>query len=1003
VVPLYKKEDVPFAVKSYFKNVGIPPVIICDYAMEQIAGKAKKLCDECDCDIRVLEKGTQWANRAERFVKIFKDGVLKDLKESNCPLVLWCYCLQRRSEINNATAADNLSLEGSNPHTKMTGQTCDISNLCQFGWYDWVYFRDEKASFPYPKEVLGRCLGPSKSFGNEMAQWVLVQSGKVICITTLRRLNKSEIDSEVEKAKREEFDREIKAKLGDSLTSQVMISNETSPEEPVDDPKIPEADEVGDINDYDEFLGAEVLLPQDGEHMRSATVVKRVLDENGRVKGTYSANPMLNTRIYEVMFPDGELKKYSANVIAENMFSQVDSEGYQYTLLDEIVAHRSTGEAVRKEDGWHVDRKGQRSRKLTTRGWYFNVQWKDGSQQWIPLKDLKESNPVDIAEYVQRHGLVDEPAFAWWVPHTLRKRERIIASVIARVKKKTHKYGIRVPRTVAEAYALDKENGNTMWRDAIRKEMKNTEVAFKFLDDGVRPPPGYECAPLHLIFDVKMDFTRKARLVFGGHKTIDPKGSTYAGVVSRESVRIAFTYAALMGLDVMAADIQNAYLSAPCSQKYYTICGPEFGSELQGRIAIIVRALYGGKSSGKDFRDHLRDCMVHLGYDSCLADPDVWMRKSQMDDGTEYWEYMLLYTDDCLSVSHLPRAALEDLGKYFTLKPGSIGPPKIYLGGKVSEMVLPNGEKAWAFSASQYVQEAVKNLEMQLEERGVKLTVKASAPIASGYRPELDVSPELDPDDASHYQSLIGILRWIVELGRIDICCEVSMLSSHLALPREGHLQQVYHIFAYLKQKHNARLVFDATYPIVDSSDFPKQDWSSFYGDVQEEVPNNVPEPLGYEFVMRAYVDADHAGDKLTRRSRTGFLVFLNMAPIYWLSKKQNGVETSSFGSEFVAMKQCCEYIRGLRYKLRMMGIPVKDPTFIYGDNKSVLCNASIPESTLKKKMLSTAFHFTREGAAKDEWRATYIKSEDNAADVLTKAQSGPIRIKKVQMFMWDI
>ena len=159
-----------------------------------------------------------------------------------------------------------------------------------------------------------------------------------------------------------------------------------------------------------------------------------------------------------------------------------------------------------------------------------------------------------------------------------------------------------------------------------------------------------------------MDFTRKARLVFGGHKTSDPVGSTYAGVVSRESVRIAFTYAVLMGLDVMTADIQNAYLSAPCSQKYYTVCGPEFGSELQGNKALIVRALYGGKSSGKDFRDHLRDCMEHLGYESCLADPDV---------GTPYWEYMLLYTDDCLAVSHLPKKALEGLGKYFTLKPKS--------------------------------------------------------------------------------------------------------------------------------------------------------------------------------------------------------------------------------------------------------------------------------------------------------------------------------------------
>jgi hypothetical protein len=198
-------------------------------------------------------------------------------------------------------------------------------------------------------------------------------------------------------------------------------------------------------------------------------------------------------------------------------------------------------------------------------------------------------------------------------------------------------------------------------------------------------------------------------------------------------------------------------------------------------------------------------------------------------------------------------------------------------------------------------------------------------------------------------------------------------------------------------------LVFDATYPNIDISEFPKQDWSSFYGDIEEELPHNAPSPLGLEFVMRVYVDADHAGEQLTRRSRTGFLVFLNMAPIYWLSKKQNGVETSSFGSEFVAMKQCCEYVRGLRYKLRMMGIPVGDPTFIHGDNKSVLYNTSLPESTLKKKMMSTAYHFVREGVAKDEWRTTYVKSTENPSDVLTKTQSGPERIKKVQMFMWDI
>jgi hypothetical protein len=135
---------------------------------------------------------------------------------------------------------------------------------------------------------------------------------------------------------------------------------------------------------------------------------------------------------------------------------------------------------------------------------------------------------------------------------------------------------------------------------------------------------------------------------------------------------------------------------------------------------------------------------------------------------------------------------------------------------------------------------------------------------------------------------------------------------------------------------------------------------------------------------MRAKVDADHAADTISRRSRTGFLVYLNCAPIYWMSKKQTSVE-SSFGSEFIAMKQCCEYICGLRYKLRIMGIPCEGPTYIYGDNQSVLANTTIPDSTLKKKIQSIAYHFVREGSARDELRTSYINTNDIESDHLTK------------------
>ena len=152
---------------------------------------------------------------------------------------------------------------------------------------------------------------------------------------------------------------------------------------------------------------------------------------------------------------------------------------------------------------------------------------------------------------------------------------------------------------------------------------------------------------------------------------------------------------------------------------------------------------------------------------------------------------------------------------------------------------------------------------------------------------------------------------------------------------------------------------------------------------------------------MTAYVDSDHAGDTITRRSRTGFLVFLNRALIFWLSKKQTSIETSSFGAEFTAMKQCTEYVRGLRYKLRMMGIACEAPTFIYGDNQSVLANTTMPHSVLKKKSNSIAYHFVREGCARDEWRTTYVNTHSNPADLLTKPlPAGEKRKKFVQMIL---
>ncbi len=249
---------------------------------------------------------------------------------------------------------------------------------------------------------------------------------------------------------------------------------------------------------------------------------------------------------------------------------------------------------------------------------------------------------------------------------------------------------------------------------------------------------------------------------------------------------------------------------------------------------------------------------------------------------------------------------LKQLDECFLLNPDSVEEPDVYLGAKLKLMQLENGVWAWGLSPFKYVQEAVRICNKYVEEnlpKFYKLTQLVPNPFPTYYRLELDISPELLPEHASYYQSLVGIFRWKIELGRKDISTEISILSSHMALPHQGHLEAALHVMSYLGIHHNSRLCMDPTYPDIRSEYFPVGDWSEFYGKVEEPIPPNAPEALGKEVDLHMFVDSDHTGDKRTRRSQSGFLVYLNTVLISWYSKKQSTIEICTFGAEFVAMK----------------------------------------------------------------------------------------------------
>ena len=383
-----------------------------------------------------------------------------------------------------------------------------------------------------------------------------------------------------------------------------------------------------------------------------------------------------------------------------------------------------------------------------------------------------------------------------------------------------------------------------------------------------------------------------------------------------------------------------------------------------------------------------------LSFTPCKADNDVWIKAAQKADGTRYYEMVLVYTDDLLVLSLDPDGILCRIDQHFKLKEGSIGKPKIYLGSTISEHVFPDdpNNPCWAMGSENYVKEAVRNVKAWLDRRGLMLKTRVSSMLPSGYTPELDVSEMLDDDDTNYYQQQIGVLRWAVELGRIDICEEVSVMASYCAAPRRGHLDAVFHLFAYLNTHNRSKVVFDPSY--VPHVEAVQPDWGDFYRHAEEAIPPDMPEPLGEPVQITCFVDSDHAGDKVTRRSRTGVLIFVNRAPIIWYSKKQMSIETSSFGSEFSAMKTATEIVEGLRYKLRMMGVPLEGPAFVKADNLSVVNNTSKPESVLKKKSNSIAYHYVRERVAAGVIVVSHEDSKSNLADMLTKTQSVRTRLE---------
>ena len=557
-------------------------------------------------------------------------------------------------------------------------------------------------------------------------------------------------------------------------------------------------------------------------------------------------------------------------------------------------------------------------------------------------------------------------------------------------------FGVEIPRSPSHALSLDKKNGNTLWQDAMDKELKAIMSfgTFRVPEKG-EDLTEYQQIPYHIVFAVKHDGRRKARLVAGGHKTGSPTEDLYSGVVGIGNVRLLFLLAAVNGLEVRAADISNAYLYSKTQEKCMILAGPEFGPELAGKLIIIFKSLYGLKSAAARFHEHLGVTLRKMGYRPSKGEPNLWMK-----DCEEHYEYIATYVDDLMIASKDPDGVIKTVKETYDLK--GVGPPEYYLGGNVEDMDEHWTKKniRWSLNASTYVSGIIPKLERLMSETFAKF----SSPMSESYHPELDDSQFLNNEDGSKYRSIIGSLNWAITLGRFDIQYATSTMARFNCAPRMGHMKGVIRIVGYLKKVASLkpRLLVNPSSPRHEK--YPSQDhgtWEEFYPEAIEEIPPDMPTSRGKEMKVTIWVDADHAHDQVTRKSVTGIVVMINGMVYKTVSKRQATVESSTYGSELVASRIAVDIAVEVRYLLRMLGVKVNSPTLLLGDNKSVVLNSTIPSSVLKKKHCAINYHRVREAIAGNIVRYCHIDSRLNIADCLTKPLPGNVQYNLLKPIMF--
>jgi hypothetical protein len=427
--------------------------------------------------------------------------------------------------------------------------------------------------------------------------------------------------------------------------------------------------------DPNDLIGRTFLTPanDNGERFK-ARVVRKILDDPDSEDPSYE-NVKFILQIDDAIAD--QIVGYNEVITALNrqLDAELDEDDSQMWKFRQITGHQGPlkpGDPAYKGCAWNV-----------------LIEWETGETTYEPLNTIAQDDPMTCAVYAKNNGLLDTPGWRRF-KRTARMESRMLRDInktTTRLVKATvnYKFGFQVPRTFREAVNIDNKNGNTLWKDAVKLELSQINEYQTFEDKGkavlegnkvINAPEGYKRIRVHLVYDVKHDGRHKARLVADGHLTQLPTETVYSSVVSLRSLRIVTFLNELNKLELWGADIGNAYLEAYTAEKIYIVGGPEFGDK-EGNILVIKRALYGLRSSGRQWHLRLSDCMRDLNFWQCKADSDVWMRRA--DDDSCY-EYVAVYVDDLLISMKQPATFCSTLKDKFGFKLKGDGPISYHLG-----------------------------------------------------------------------------------------------------------------------------------------------------------------------------------------------------------------------------------------------------------------------------------------------------------------------------------